>query len=94
MKLYPPYIDRELPIKENYNKNRRIHRGLFKSNDGILLNSDVNGSYQILKKVIGDYFVKPNSIKVLQVTWFYIKVSGYALIRLVVIQINVLSIFK
>ena len=62
------YIDRELPIKENYNKNRRIHRGLFKSNDGILLNSDVNGSYQILKKVIGDYFVKPNSIKVLQVT--------------------------
>ena len=62
------YIDRELPIKENYNKNRRIHRGLFKSNNGTLLNSDVNGSYQILKKVIGDYFVKPISLKVLQVT--------------------------
>ena len=62
------YLDRELPIKENYNKNRRIHRGLFKSNSGIFLNSDVNGSYQILKKVIGDYFVKPTSLKVLQVT--------------------------
>lgn len=62
------YLDRELPIKDNYNKNRRIHRGLFKSNSGILLNSDVNGSYQILKKVIGDYFVRPTSIKVLQVT--------------------------
>ena len=27
-----------------------------------------NGSYQILKKVIGDYFVKPISLKVLKVT--------------------------
>ena len=62
------YLDRELPIKENYNKSRRIHRGLFKSNNGFLLNSDVNGSYQILKKVIGNYFIKPTSLKVLQVT--------------------------
>ena len=62
------YLDRELPIKDNYNKSRRMHRGLFKSNNGTLLNSDVNGSYQILKKVIGDYFVKPISLKVLQVT--------------------------
>lgn len=46
------FLDSELPIKENYNKSRRIKRGLFKSNKGVLINSDVNGSYQIAKKVI------------------------------------------
>jgi len=45
------FLDNELPIKENYNKSRRIHRGLFKSDSGVLINSDVNGSLQILKKV-------------------------------------------
>ena len=45
------FLDSEEPIKENYNKNRRIYRGLFKSNKGVLINADVNGAYQILKKV-------------------------------------------
>lgn len=45
------FIDNELPIKENYNKSRRVFRGLFVSNNGKKINSDVNGSYQILKKV-------------------------------------------
>ena len=45
------FIDDEMPVKENYNKARRIHRGLFKSNDNILINADLNGAYQILKKV-------------------------------------------
>lgn len=45
------FLDDEEPIKENYNKKRRVKRGLFKSNDGILINSDVNGSLQIMKKV-------------------------------------------
>lgn len=62
------FLDGELPIKANYKKARRIHRGLFKSNSGRTLNSDVNGSYQILKKYIGYYKVTPNSIRVLQVT--------------------------
>lgn len=44
-------LDNELPIKENYNKKRRIKRGLFKSNNGVLINADVNGSMQIMKKV-------------------------------------------
>lgn len=50
------FLDEENPIKENYNKNRRIQRGLFKSNSGLLINSDVNGSFQIMKKVF------PNAI--------------------------------
>jgi len=45
------FIDNELPVKEFYNKSRRIHRGLFVSNNGISINADLNGAYQILKKV-------------------------------------------
>lgn len=44
------YIDGEEPIKSNYNKSRRKHRGLFISNSGIRINADVNGSYQMMKK--------------------------------------------
>ena len=50
------FLDNELPIKENYNKSRRIYRGLFKSNKGKLINADVNGSYQIMKKVFPNAF--------------------------------------
>ncbi|WP_205427308.1 RNA-guided endonuclease InsQ/TnpB family protein [Clostridium botulinum] len=50
------FLDNELPIKENYNKSRRIVRGLFKSNNGQLINSDVNGAYNIIKKVIPNAF--------------------------------------
>lgn len=45
------FLDNELPTKENYNKSRRKHRGLFKSNNGTLINADVNGAFQIMKKV-------------------------------------------
>lgn len=50
------FIDGEYPIKENYNKSRRKHRGLFVSNNGIKINADVNGSYQIMKKVFPNAF--------------------------------------
>lgn len=49
------FLDNELPIKDNYDKSRRIKRGLFQSNKG-LINSDVNGSLQIMKKVFPDAF--------------------------------------
>lgn len=45
------FLDSELPIKENYNKSRRKFRGLFISNNSIKINADVNGAYQIMKKV-------------------------------------------
>ena len=50
------FLDNEQPIKENYNKERRVHRGLFISNSGKTINADVNGSYQIMKKVVPDVF--------------------------------------
>lgn len=55
------FLDKEKPCRNNGNKsrqkqglspvNRRIYRGLFKSNSGTLINADVNGAYQIIKKV-------------------------------------------
>ena len=50
------FLDGEEPIKENYDKSRRIYRGLFVSNNGTKINADVNGSYQITKKAFSNAF--------------------------------------
>ena len=49
------FLDGELPCKENYDYSRRIKRGLFESGQGFI-NSDVNGSLQIIRKVFPDAF--------------------------------------
>jgi len=51
------FLDNEEPIKSNYNKKRRVHRGLFVSNSGIKINADVNGAYQIMRKVFHDVVI-------------------------------------
>lgn len=50
------FLDNELPVKENYNKSRRVLRGLFKSDEDVMINADVNGAYQIMKKVSPNAF--------------------------------------
>lgn len=50
------FLDNEEPTKENYNKQRRVYRGLFVSKSGKTINADVNGAYQIMKKVVPDAF--------------------------------------
>lgn len=50
------FLDGESPKKEFYNKKRRIHRGLFVSNQGIRINADVNAAYQIMKKVFPNVY--------------------------------------
>lgn len=50
------FLDGELPCKDNYDKTRRKYRGLFISNEGIKINADVNGAYQIIKKVSPNLF--------------------------------------
>ena len=45
------FLDSEVPTKDCYNKSRRVHRGLFQANDGRKINADVNGAYQIMRKV-------------------------------------------
>ena len=47
-------LDLENINKDNYDKSRRIVRGLFRSNQGTLVNSDVNGSLNILRKYVKD----------------------------------------
>lgn len=49
------YLDDETPTKENYNKERRVQRGLFQAKD-MLINADVNGSLQIMRKVFPDSY--------------------------------------
>ena len=50
------FLDGETPSQENYNKSRRVHRGLFVTEKGEKINADVNGSYQILKKAFPNSF--------------------------------------
>ncbi|MDF2588233.1 MAG: putative transposase [Anaerocolumna sp.] len=47
------FLDGEIPCKENYDKSRRIQRGLFQ-NTNSLINSDVNGSLQIMRKAFSN----------------------------------------
>lgn len=49
------FLDGEVPCKENYDKSRRVKRGLFQSINR-LVNSDVNGSLQIMMKVFPNAF--------------------------------------
>ena len=48
-------LDGEQPTKENYDKSRRVKRGLFKWSGG-LVNADVNAACQIIKKVSPNAF--------------------------------------
>ena len=45
------FLDGEVPTKDHYDKSRRVYRGLFQANDGRKINADVNGAYQIMRKV-------------------------------------------
>ena len=53
------FLDYESPTKDNYNKSRRVTRGLFKSDGGELINADLNGALNILRKVIGNFNYDP-----------------------------------
>lgn len=48
------FLDNEEICKHDEYKGKRIKRGLYKSSDGRLINADVNGALNILKKVIGE----------------------------------------
>ena len=51
-------IDKEEICKANYHKERRIKRGLFRSNTGVLINADINGSINIMRKYLKN--ISPN----------------------------------
>ena len=45
------FLDGEEPVKQEEYKGKRVKRGLFSASDGRLINADLNGAYQIIKKV-------------------------------------------
>ncbi|WP_019908134.1 RNA-guided endonuclease InsQ/TnpB family protein [Thermoanaerobacter indiensis] len=52
------FLDGEEINEINYNPQRRIKRGLFRSNEGILINADVNSAYNIIRKVFPEAFAE------------------------------------
>jgi len=47
-------LDLEKLNRDNYNKSRRVQRGLFKSDIGLTINADVNGSLNIMRKFLDE----------------------------------------
>jgi putative transposase len=50
------FLDNESVKKHDNYLGKRIKRGLFKSSNGTLINSDLNGCYNIIKKVVPNAF--------------------------------------
>jgi len=51
------FLDNEEITKHKIYLGKRIKRGLFLSENNILINADVNGSYNIMKKAVPNAFV-------------------------------------
>ena len=49
------FIDNEEMKHHEAYKGKRIKRGLFRTNEGKLINADLNGSLNIMRKVIGEF---------------------------------------
>lgn len=49
------FIDNEEMKHHEEYKGKRIKRGLFRTNEGRLINADLNGSLNIMRKVIGEF---------------------------------------
>lgn len=57
------FLDEE-PIQKHVNYcGKRVKRGLFRTNIGKLINADVNGSYNILRKALPNAFAEGNGIQ-------------------------------
>lgn len=50
------FFDGEPPIKQYYNKSRRVFKHLWQCNNGEYVNADVNDSYQIMRKIHPEFF--------------------------------------
>ena len=50
------FLDRENLCKHEHSMGKRIKRGMFRSQFGTLINADVNGAYNIIRKVAPESF--------------------------------------
>ena len=60
--------DEEISKHERY-KGKRIKRGLFKTAGGNIINADVNGGLNILRKAVGKFDYKPIEVCSTPVVW-------------------------
>lgn len=47
------FLDKDSLKSKNFS-GKRVRRGLYQAKDGTLINADINGSYNIMRKVVGD----------------------------------------
>jgi len=52
------FLDGEPVCHHNHYAGRRVQRGLFRAADGRHINADVNGAYNIIRKVAPDAFAQ------------------------------------
>ena len=52
------FIDSEPLVKQAIYKGKRVKRGLFRSQEGVLINADCNGSGNIIRKVVPNAFAE------------------------------------
>jgi putative transposase len=57
------FLDEEVIGRHEHYLGKRVHRGLFVASDGRRINADVNGSYNIMRKVIPNAFGQGNGIE-------------------------------
>ena len=50
------FLDGEQPLKHESYAGKRVKRGLFRSATGRTINADLNGAYQIIRKVVSNAF--------------------------------------
>ncbi|MCC3451784.1 MAG: transposase, partial [Microcoleus sp. PH2017_39_LGB_O_B] len=62
------FLDFEPMSKQQRYKGRRIKRGLFRASDGQLINADMNGSLNIIRKAFGNEAFASDSIQDLVVS--------------------------
>lgn len=62
------FLDREAICKHEKYKGKRIKRGLFRASDGRIINADVNGSLNIIRKAFGNEVFGSDSIQGLVVS--------------------------
>ena len=63
------FLDGEFPQKRIHYAGRRLRRGLFRASDGRLINADVNGAYNIIKKAFPNSFEGIEGVVVHPVRW-------------------------
>ncbi len=62
------FLDMEPIKKHSKYQGNRVKRGLFKSSQGLKINADLNGSLNILRKVVGDSVFNRDSVERLVVS--------------------------